>query len=79
MTITKNERSLLVAIRDNEFMDGNDPVNHYVWVNCIWGWEGTRKFPGTMASLVKKGLAKSDGECCCITQSGFDAIVESAA
>lgn len=74
--LTSNERELLIAIRDNEFHDGNHPVNEYVWVDCIWGWEGTSKYAGTMASLVKKQLAKTDGECCCITQAGFDAVRE---
>jgi hypothetical protein len=72
--ITVNERSLLIAIRDSDFQDGNDPVDNYVWVDCLDGWSDTRKFPGTMSSLVKKGLAKSDGDACAITQAGFDAL-----
>lgn len=74
MNITENERALLIAIRDSEYNDGLSPVENDVWVNCLWGLSGTRKFPGTMASLVKKGLAKTNGECCRITQAGFDAI-----
>lgn len=79
MQVTENERALLIAIRDNEFHDGDDPIDSPVWVNCIWGWEGTRKYAGTMASLTKKGLARTDGECCWVTQAGFDAVKESAA
>lgn len=73
-TLTENERALLIAIRNNEFQDGMNPVNNPIWVDCVWGWEGSTKYPGTMASLVKKGLAKTDGETCSITQAGFDAI-----
>jgi hypothetical protein len=73
-TITDNERSLLVAIRDNEFQDGRNPVNNPVWVNCIYEWDGKPAYGGVMASLVKKGLAETDGETCSITQKGFDAV-----
>jgi hypothetical protein len=76
--ITENERNLLIAIRDSEYQDASNPVNNPVWVNCIWGWADTKKYPGTMASLAKKGLAKTDGECCSITQAGFDAVKEGA-
>lgn len=74
MTITENERSLLIAMRDNDFQDGEHPVNKRIWVDCIQGWSDERKFPGTMASLVNKGLATTDGETCAMTQAGFDAI-----
>jgi len=73
--VTSGELSLLRAIRDSEFHDGQHPVGNYVWVDCLDGWSDTRKFPGTMASLVKKGLAKTDGEACALTQAGFDAAV----
>ena len=74
MNITTNERELLTAIRDNEFQDGRDVIDNPVWVDCIGGWADTAKFGGVMASLTKKDLAGTDGECCWITQAGFDAI-----
>jgi hypothetical protein len=77
ITITKGERSLLAAIRDSEFHDGNDPVGNYVWVDYLDGWSDTRKFPGTMASLAKKGLVKTNGETCALTQAGFDIVSDS--
>ena len=67
--ITTNERGLLVAIRDNEFNDGNPLAK--VWVDCIPGWTDKTKFGGTMASLVKKGLARTDGEVCWLTEVGL--------
>lgn len=69
--ITDGERSLLIAIRDSEYHDGSDPVDDPVWVDCLWGWSDTTKFPGTMASLVKKGLVKTNGETCSITAAGM--------
>lgn len=72
--MTENERSLLIAIINSDFHDGQEPVGDYVWVDCLDGWSDTKKFPGTMSSLVKKGFAKTDGEACCITQAGFDAV-----
>lgn len=74
MNVTENELDLLRAIRDSEYHDGRDPVDDDVWVDCLHGWSDTRKFPGTMASLIKKGLARTDGECCSLTQAGFDAV-----
>jgi hypothetical protein len=69
MKITENEKGLLIAIVTSEYGDwATDPV----WVNCLWGWSETRKFPGVMASLVRKSLAKSDGECCCLTDAGAE-------
>jgi hypothetical protein len=72
--LTDGERSLLKAIRDSEYHDGRDPVDSYVWVDCLDDWSNTRRLPGTMASLVKKGLARTNGESCAITQAGFDLI-----
>ena len=73
-TLTTNEKELLIAIRDNEFHDGNHPVDNPIWVDCIDGWSGERKFPGTMAALVKRGFARTDGTSCQITEFGFEAI-----
>jgi hypothetical protein len=40
----------------------------------LWGFEGRAKFGGVMASLTKKGLAQTDGECAWITETGFAAV-----
>lgn len=72
-SITDNERALLTAIRDNELHDGADRVNGWVYVDDCCAAFGTSA-GGIMASLEKKGLASTDGECCCIRQAGFDAI-----
>ena len=74
MKITTNERGLLEAIRDSEDGEKATPIGQLVWVNCLWGWEGTRKFPGVMASLQKKGLAVTDGEAVRLTYEGFRAV-----
>jgi len=54
--ITDKERSLLKAIRDNDFQDGQHPVGNWVWADGIDDDLGTGH-GGVMASLVKKGLA----------------------
>lgn len=74
VSITEGEKGLLVAILDSEYHDGRDPVDDPVWVDCLWGWSGKAKFPGTMASLVRKGLADTDGETCSLTQAGVDLV-----
>jgi len=82
MMITISERALLIAIRDNEFNDGLDPVDNEVWVDCVDvpGMSSTSK-GGVMASLVKKCLAYASGHgndaTCCINQAGFDIIKDS--
>ena len=67
----------LTAIRDDQYHDGHDPIN-----NRVWTWSPCDGFGksagGIMASLVKKGLAGTDGETCWITQEGFDSIKEIA-
>jgi hypothetical protein len=76
--LTENERALLIAIRDNEFQDGDagraSTIDNPIWIDCISDWSDEKKFGGVMASLSKKGLAKTDGECCWLTQAGFDLI-----
>lgn len=74
INITANERKLILAIRDSEY--NGDGGLAPVWVNCMWGWYGKRIFSGVMSSLVKKGLAGSDGECCWLTKKGLDAVSE---
>lgn len=74
-TITTKEQSLLAAIINNEFHDGRDPVDDSVWVNTLDGWSGEKSFPGVMASLVRKGFAKTNGESCSVTQAGYEVFV----
>ncbi len=77
MRVTEKESALLVAIRDDQFQDGQPPVGTRVWT-----WSPCERFGtsagGIMASLVKKGLADVDGigedATCWITQRGFDAV-----
>lgn len=73
VTLTDNEKQLILAIRDSEYNDSPDKTAA-VWVDCLWGWEGTRKFPGVMASLVKKSLAWSDGEACGLRELALELV-----
>lgn len=80
MTITENERKLMIAIRDSEYQeyDPDDPESgkDRVWVDCMWGFEGKKKFGGVMASLSVKGFAGTDGETCWLTDAGLAAIAD---
>lgn len=87
ISVTENERKLLELIRDSEYHDGENPVDHSVWTNVISGYfGGTKKMSGVASSLVKKGLAVFENYgygakemkegVCWITQKGFDAIKE---
>jgi hypothetical protein len=71
MNVTKNEMTVLAAIRDSEYNDG-DRLNP-VWVDCIWGWSGTKTFSGVMSSLNKKGLVVSDDVTVTLTEIGLEA------
>jgi len=76
--LTENELKLMLAIRDSEYNDDGAMEtprrSSPVWVNCIWGFEGKKKFGGVMGSLSTKGLAVSDGETCHLTKAGLDLI-----
>jgi hypothetical protein len=82
MKLTDNERMALQGIVDSDFIDGEHPVDKWVWSFSANPWDGdpkeSRKFAGTLVSLIKKGLAKQDGEgrdaCVAITQAGYDAL-----
>jgi hypothetical protein len=76
ITITENERALLIAILNSEYngADGTDRIGNPVWVNCLNGFSNKTKFGGVMASASKKGLAATDGETCWITAEGYEAI-----
>lgn len=70
--LTTLERRALELIRDSEYHDS--PLEP-VWVNIIGDYlGGKRRFSGVMASLVKKGLATTNGKTCKLTQAGLDAI-----
>ncbi len=78
MTITPQEFYVLRAICDSDFHDGQNPVDNWVWSWSANPWDGTadsRKFAGVLVSLIKKGLAKQDGDgweaCVTITAEGF--------
>lgn len=80
MALTDNERQALQGIVDSEFHDGQDPIGNWVWSFSANPWidsTESRKFAGTLSSLLKKGLAKQDGEgkeaCVAITQAGYEA------
>lgn len=83
MAITALEKRALIAIRDSEFHNGSDPINDWVWTDCVSDEVGGGKqFSGVSSSLQQKGFAKFEGTgrdaVCCITQSGFDALNEAA-
>ena len=72
---TQKEKDLLGAIRDSEYHNGQDPIGNPVWVSVLH-FKGGLPFQaaamgGIMASLVKKGLAATDGETCAITAQGM--------
>lgn len=75
--LTENEKALIRAIGHSEFGNGQicGPGNP-TWVDCVWGFEGKKKFGGVMASLQKKGLAQTDGECCWLTDAGVTVLAE---
>jgi hypothetical protein len=73
--LTEGEAALLRSIRDCEMHDGRNPIGHPMWVNVVTEGFG-RSAQGYMSSCVKKGFARTDGETCAITQSGFDALAE---
>jgi len=81
MTITDQEFKLLRSINNSEYHsaepDAEKRAQEPVWVDCIWAFEGRRAFSGVMSSLSKKGLAKTDGECCWLTPKGF-AVLQGA-
>ena len=83
-TMTALERRLLTQIRDSEYHDGSDPVDHEVWrsIACE-GFKG-KQVNGVLSSLAKKGWAKTqedgkdeegrDESVVWITRAGFDAL-----
>lgn len=77
---TDLEIKVLTAVLHNYFHDGAqdfDKINGYVWSNCIndsdkpSGIEG-KQLSGVVASLCRKKLLNSDGECVALTKEGYD-------
>lgn len=89
MTITEKEKSLIMMIARNEYNSANygvpvDISETNTWCNCIdtgFVYDHMEKLsstsiPGVMASLVKKGLADSNGETCCLEEAGLNYYLE---
>jgi hypothetical protein len=89
MTITTNERAVLLALVDNHFHDGNqgedEKCGQWLWANCIndstspSGIDG-KALSGVVSNLVQKGLVVTDGNkgreaCVRLTPSGYRAVV----
>jgi hypothetical protein len=80
--VTDNELAALRGIYQSEFQDSGNRVDHWVWVWSANPWDSTpasKKFGGVMASLNKKGLAKSDraagrDACVCLTALGVTVL-----
>ena len=58
--LTSNEIAGLKGIVDSDYRDGEHPVNHWVWDWSANPFKTKKTFSGVMASLNKKGLAKSE-------------------
>ena len=74
MNITSNELKVLQSIATNFF---GQQVGDPVWADCINDShkpsriEG-KALSGVCASLAKKGLIETDGDCVCITEKGVE-------
>jgi len=87
-TITEYEAKLLTAIFESNFHDGAPEADHAVWLDVTMDESGLSEASrgGVMASLVRKGLAGTEGfvsdpgsqhendACCWITQEGIEAL-----
>ena len=86
MTITPNERELLIAIRDSDFHNGcemEERVGNPVWSDHIEDdipgkALAGKAVGGVMASLVRKGLVTCSDSgrdaCVALTRAGLDAV-----
>lgn len=78
--VTDLEADAIQAIGNNDFTDG-DPTA-WVWSNCVAQECKTvkaKQLPGVISSLVKKGLAETDGNsgkdaCVRLTETGVVAL-----
>lgn len=83
MTVTKLEADLLRNVAENYFSVTNGRIPRSLEdVGPVWSDQlsnsgpieiKSKSLPGLVASLVKKGLVKSDRECVWLTPAGFDA------
>ena len=71
--MTDNEYDVLFALLSSEYHDGRDPIGDPIWVDCVMEPFGTSA-GGIMASLVRKGWVRTDGEVCSITAAGAAAF-----
>ena len=82
MNITTNEMQVIENIAINEMNSANwgipeEAGDTWTWVDCVadlghhnlksWG----KKISGVISSLVKKGLASTNGESIGLTEKGF--------
>jgi hypothetical protein len=83
MKITANEMALLKGIVNSEYQGGDTVVGYAIWSwsatdNASPKFESRKTASGTMASLVKKGLAVSSGSgderTCWITEAGHAVV-----
>ena len=75
--LTAKELEALTAIFECEYHNECAPekrINNPVYTWACNPFRTLRSFSGIMASLAKKGLAGTDGECCWITRAGFEAL-----
>lgn len=79
-SVTEKELNLLRAIHDDEFQDGNDPVDNPIWTDDVID---DHSGAAVLGSLIKKGLAGSDDHgmdsgrkdaCCWITALGAEVL-----
>jgi len=89
MNITEKEKTLIMMIARNEYNSANYGVPEDIsetntWCNCLdasFVYDhmenlSSTSIPGVMASLVKKGLADSNGETCCLEKAGLNYYLE---
>ncbi|MGE0698015.1 MAG: hypothetical protein AB7O57_02870 [Hyphomicrobiaceae bacterium] len=76
--LTKKEVAGLNGIVKSQFQDGGDPIGTHVWSWSANPFSSARTFSGVVASLVKKGMAKTSGTgedaTVAITEQGFSAL-----
>ena len=86
LSLTDNERKMLLDVAHNEFCDWDDdgPVGVWVWSDCVGDCFNATSKGGIISSLTKKGALRQSGEkgreaCVAITQLGWDAVRDTEA
>jgi hypothetical protein len=79
MKLTEKETKVLNLILNSEYHDGSNPINNWIWTDCVSdAFDGTKSFSGITSQLQQKELANFSGKgkdaVCCITQKGYDSI-----